>query len=59
VESGEFKQVDPAIAGRMALSMVNGLSRWFRPGGKLSVEEVIEQYLDILLGGLAAPARKR
>jgi hypothetical protein len=43
----------------MALSMVNGLSRWFRPGGKLSVEEVIEQYLDILLGGLAEPAQKR
>lgn len=56
VASGEFKQVDPAMAGRVALSMVNGLARWFRPGGKLSIEEVIEQYLDILLGGLAQPA---
>ena len=56
VDSGEFKAVDPAIAGRAVLSVVNGLSRWFRPGGKLSVEQVIDQYLDILLGGLAEPA---
>jgi AcrR family transcriptional regulator len=56
VASGEFKPVDPAIAGRAVLSVVNGLARWFRPGGKLSVEQVIEQYLDILLGGLAEPA---
>lgn len=56
VDSGEFKAVDPAIAGRAVLSVVNGLSRWFRPGGKLSIEQVIDQYLDILLGGLAEPA---
>lgn len=58
VESGEFKPVDPAIAGRVVLSMVNGLSRWFRPGGKLTIDQVVEQYIDILLSGLArAPAQ--
>jgi AcrR family transcriptional regulator len=60
VESGEFKPVDPAIAGRVVLSMVNGLSRWFRPGGKLTIDQVVEQYIELLLGGLAqAPASRQ
>jgi AcrR family transcriptional regulator len=60
VESGELKPVDPAIAGRMVLSMVNGLSRWFRPGGKLTIDQVVEQYIELLLGGLAqAPASRQ
>jgi AcrR family transcriptional regulator len=60
VESGEFKPVDPAIAGRVVLSMVNGLSRWFRPGGNLTIDQVVEQYIDLLLGGLAqAPASRQ
>lgn len=60
VESGEFRPVDPAIAGRVVLSMVNGLSRWFRPGGKLTIDQVVEQYIEILLGGMAqAPANRK
>src|SRR5574343_1066918 len=50
VESGEFKNVDPALAGRVVLSVINGLSRWFRPGGRLTIAQVIDQYLDIILG---------
>lgn len=54
MESGEFRQVDPAIAGRVVLSMLNGLSRWFKPGGRMSIQQVIDQYLDIVLAGIAA-----
>lgn len=56
VATGEFKNVDPAIAGRVVLSVINGLSRWFRPGGRLTITQVIDQYLDIILCGIAAPA---
>ena len=52
VASGEFREVDPAIAGRLLLSSMNQLSRWHTPTGPLSPREVIEQYLDILLRGL-------
>ncbi len=69
VASGEFKDLDPAIAGRVVLSVINGLARWFRPGGRLTIGQVIDQYLDIILAGIAvdgpvtaaapaAPARK-
>ncbi len=53
IASGEFKDLDPAIAGRVVLSVINGLSRWFRPGGRLTIGQVIDQYLDIILGGIA------
>ncbi len=53
VKSGEFKDVDPALAGRVVLSVINGLSRWFRPGGRLTIGQVIDQYLDIILAGIA------
>ena len=53
VESGEFRGVDPALAGRVVLSVINGISRWFRPGGRLTIGQVIDQYLDIVLSGIA------
>jgi TetR/AcrR family transcriptional regulator, cholesterol catabolism regulator len=52
IASGEFRDVDPAIAGRLLLSAMNQLSRWHSPKGRLSPGEVIEQYLDIILRGL-------
>lgn len=54
VQTGEFKDVDPAITGRVVLSMINGLSRWFRPQGPLTIAQVIDQYLGILLVGIGA-----
>jgi AcrR family transcriptional regulator len=52
ISSGELRPVDPAIAGRLLLSGLNQMSRWHRPGGRLSTGEVIDQYLDIVLLGL-------
>ncbi len=59
VQAGEFKDVDPALTGRVVLSMINGLSRWFRPEGRLKIEQVIDQYLDIILGGIADDGQRR
>jgi AcrR family transcriptional regulator len=52
VASGELRQVDPAIAGRLLLSGLNQMSRWHRPNGPLRATEIIDQYLDIVLLGL-------
>jgi AcrR family transcriptional regulator len=54
VKSGEFRAVEPAIAGRLLLSTLNQLHRWHSPGGRLSPRQVIEQYLEIVLQGLLA-----
>ena len=52
VATGELRQVDPAMAGRLLLSGLNQMSRWHRPNGPLRATEVIDQYLDIVLLGL-------
>lgn len=52
IDSGEFRPVDPAMAGRLVLSGINWMHRWFDSDKELSAEEVIEQYADMLLGGL-------
>jgi TetR/AcrR family transcriptional regulator, cholesterol catabolism regulator len=52
ITSGELRPVDPAIAGRLLLSGLNQMARWHRPGGDLRANEVIDQYLDIVLLGL-------
>jgi AcrR family transcriptional regulator len=59
IASGEFRDLDPAITGRVVLSMLNGLSRWFKPKGRMSVQQVIDQYFDVVLSGLAAPSGAR
>jgi AcrR family transcriptional regulator len=59
VAAGEFRKVDPAIAGRLLLSAMNQLTRWHSPKGTLSPRDVIEQYLDIVLLGLTAQAPRK
>lgn len=52
IRSGEFRDVDPAIAGRLLLASINSMSRWHKPNGTLSARDVVEQFLDIVLTGL-------
>ena len=52
IKAGEFRDVDPAISGRLLLSSINSMSRWHKPQGKLSASGVVEQFVDIVLGGL-------
>lgn len=52
IASGEFNAVDPAMAGRLILSGINWMHRWYDPEKGLTAEEIVDQYADILLGGL-------
>ncbi|PHP65256.1 TetR family transcriptional regulator [Zhengella mangrovi] len=52
VASGEFNAVDPAMAGRLILSGINWMHRWYDPAKGLTAEQIVDQYADILLGGL-------
>lgn len=52
VASGEFNAVDPAMAGRLILSGINWMQRWYNPAKGQSASEIVNQYADILLGGL-------
>ena len=57
IVTGEFRPVDASMAGRFLLSTLNHLSRWHKPGGRLTAHEVMEQFVNMALYGLvAAPA---
>lgn len=57
VQSGEFNSVDPAMTGRLVLSGINWMHRWHDPDKSLTPEDIVDQYADIILGGvLANPA---
>lgn len=52
VERGVFRPVDVALAGRAALSLLNWMIRWFKPGGPMRAEEVARAYFDLIHRGL-------
>lgn len=52
IDSGEFRAVDPATAGRLILSGITWMHRCYDPSKSLSAEDIVGQYADIILGGL-------
>lgn len=52
VERGEFRDVDPASAGRAILSLLNWMARWFHVDGPKPASAFALEYADLLLRGL-------
>ena len=58
VQSGAFRpDLDTEVVYRFIRDTVWVAVRWYRPGGDLSAHEVADQYLSILLDGIAARRR--
>jgi AcrR family transcriptional regulator len=56
VETGEFRaELDIQVASYGLLGMLNWSYKWYDPQGRLSVQEVAEQFTSLALAGLAAP----
>jgi TetR/AcrR family transcriptional regulator, cholesterol catabolism regulator len=56
VKSGVARKVDPSVAAFAMLGMVNWIYQWYRPGGRLSDEQLADALADLLLQGLLKPA---
>ena len=54
VESGVFDVPDPKIATMAVISMLNGVSTWYRPGGRLSLAGVEKVYWDMVRKSVVA-----
>ncbi len=50
VAAGELTVPDPRLAAFAVCDMLNGLSNWFRPGGGLSLDDVVEGYVELIVG---------
>ncbi|WP_372989683.1 TetR/AcrR family transcriptional regulator [Sulfitobacter sp.] len=47
-QSGAFSIADTKIATLAVIAMLTGVNTWFRSGGRLSLDEVIAQYWDMV-----------
>lgn len=52
VARGEFVVADTTVAAFGILAIPTGVCTWFKPSGRLSKEQVIEIYPDMVLKGL-------
>ena len=49
---GKLRDVDVTVAALCLFATVLGVARWYRPRGRLTSEQVIEEIASIVLGGL-------
>ena len=54
VRTGELSALDVPMAGRLVLSALNWLPRWFQPGGALSAAAIAAAYHRMIFDGLTA-----
>lgn len=57
IVSGQFRQTDAGAATQMVLDTINGLLRWYRPGGRLTREQAVDEVCRFILTGLGARHR--
>ena len=52
MEQGIFRQVDIKVASYALIAMCTEVATWFRPDGRLSVQQVIDLYTQMITDGL-------
>jgi hypothetical protein len=52
VKAKLFTCDDPALATRALLGIMNWTITWYHPAGSLEIEQIADQYSDLLLNGL-------
>ncbi len=54
MESGDFRELDPAVTGFALLGVQNWLITWYRPDGALDPSQLADHFHDLFYRGLAA-----
>lgn len=52
IKAGAFRRQNPALASIMVLSVLNALTRWYRPAGPLTGSEIAEAMVEFVMDGL-------
>lgn len=56
IASGELRaDLDPGLTGKLLLSVLNQLQRWHKAEGRLTAPQIIDQFVDMILQGIAEP----
>ena len=52
MEQGVIRQTDIKISSYAIIAMCTEVAQWFRPAGRLNVQQVIEMYFQMIMEGL-------
>lgn len=55
MEHGVFRPSDVKVTSYAVIAMCTEVASWFRPGGRLTVQQVIDIYCQIIMQGLLLP----
>lgn len=60
IASGDIKPCNPGLVSAMLFGTLNWVPHWYREGGKLALDEVVESFMFMLVNGLStSPASAR
>lgn len=54
IAAGELRPLDVPLAGRLILSSLNWMHRWYKPEKGMSAPQIADAYFDMILNGLKA-----
>jgi len=55
-QDGVFHVGEPKVATYAIISMLTGICMWYRPGGRLSQDELVDIYTGLVVSGVSGPA---
>ncbi len=59
INSSDFRQMDGKMVALGLLGMINWMSQWYSPDGRLSPEEIAAVFVDLSLRGILASKDRR
>lgn len=54
IASGEIRPCHPGLVSAMLFGMLNWVPQWYKSGGALALDQVVDNFIDMLTGGIAA-----
>ncbi|MGV3572461.1 MAG: TetR/AcrR family transcriptional regulator [Ramlibacter sp.] len=51
---GELRETDPGLLAAMLFGTLNWVPNWYRPGGRLPLDEIVNRFVDMLVHGIEA-----
>ncbi|MFS8036181.1 TetR/AcrR family transcriptional regulator [Xanthobacter sp. AM11] len=58
-QEGVFQVSEPKVATYAIISMLTGICMWYRPGGRLDQDDLVDIYTGLVVDGVTGPAAGR
>ena len=55
IADGTLRQMDPKLAVFTLMGAINWMTRWYRPGGRLTAKEIAKEMAELLIHGMSKP----